>query len=369
MSSTSREITVLMTVYNGVKFLAEAVESVLNQTFEDFESLIIDDASTDASVELIRSYEDSRIRLVLNGENMGQAASLNVGLELARGRYVARLDQDDISMPRRLDAQKRLLDSRPDVGVVCAWEHSIDEKGRKVREWRSEITDFGAYIGTLTLGLCPVWHPSTMFRRDLVTELGGYNPDFAPAEDFELWVRIAQARFGGAIVPEFLVLQRIHGGRQSETRQVVQEQNTRRAHEQFLETYCNARETEILGLLLRMEKEFWDRCRSRKELERALSALELLLRRIREQLNLSDAEAASLIRRIHRRLGPGVAVVMRLRTLPSAVLFPLLVGLSPMLVSPLRKLATLLNQKLPELRYPGRFVQSRAERLIGQRPQ
>jgi len=124
-----------------------------------------------------------------------------------------------------------------------------------------------------------------------------------------------------------------------------------------------------LGLLLRMEKAFWQKCRSRKELDRVLSALEVFLHRLRDRLDLSEAESASLGRTVYRRLGPGVALVMRARSLPSAVLFPLLVGLSPMLVSPLRKVAAFLNQMLPELRYPGRFIQSRAERLIGQRLQ
>ena len=359
------KVTVLMTVYNGVAFLREALRSVLDQSFEDFEFLIVDDASTDESVSLIRSYADERIRLVLNETNMGQAASLNKGLDLASGEYIARLDQDDVCLPERLARQVALLDARSDVCVTCTWEYTIDEKGRKVRDWRSTINDFGAYLATLTLGLCPVWHPSTMFRRVKVLELGGYDPSFAPAEDYDLWTRIALARLSGAIVPEFLVLQRVHGGRQSITRRPVQEANTRRAHEKFIGAFTGDSHIEELGFLLRMEKAFWAKCRSKGEFSEVLGSMNRMTNGMLERFDLSEAEATSFKRSIYRRLGLGVRLSMRARALPAFLFFPLLLGLSPMLVSPLQRQAAFFNRTLPELRYPGRILQSTAERLLG----
>ena len=359
------KVTVLMTTYNGVAFLGEAIESVRGQTFEEFEFLIVDDASTDESVSLIESYHDERIRLVPNESNIGQAASLNKGLGLAAGDYIARLDQDDVCLPRRLEEQVRLLDRRPDVGVTCTWEYTIDDKGRRVREWRSGIEDFGAYLGVLTVGLCPVWHPSSMFRRETVLGLGGYDPSFAPAEDYELWARIAETRLSGAIVPEFLVLQRVHGGRQSITRREVQENNTRRAHEKLIAEFSGSLRVRELGFLLRMEKGFWKSWRVSGQLFEVLDALDRMTGLIEKRFGLSSHETASFERTIYKRLGLGVRLSMRVRRLPAVLVLPLLVGLSPMLLSPLQRLAAFFNRKIPELRYPGRVLQSTAERLLG----
>ncbi|SVC41049.1 uncharacterized protein METZ01_LOCUS293903, partial [marine metagenome] len=108
-------ITVLMPVYNGAKYLNEAIDSILNQTFQNFEFIIIDDGSTDDSVKIIKSYDDNRIRLVENRNNLGQSETLNKGLSLTRGKYIARMDQDDISMPERLKKQFEFMENNSDV--------------------------------------------------------------------------------------------------------------------------------------------------------------------------------------------------------------------------------------------------------------
>ena len=117
MESNLPLITVLMPVYNGAKYLNEAIDSILNQTFSDFELLIIDDGSTDQSIDLIKAYNDPRIKLIVNKKNIGQSATLNKGLELARGKYIARMDQDDISMPERLKKQMGFMDEYPKFAV------------------------------------------------------------------------------------------------------------------------------------------------------------------------------------------------------------------------------------------------------------
>jgi glycosyltransferase involved in cell wall biosynthesis len=159
------KISVLTTVFNGGKYLAEAIESVLNQTWVNFEFIIIDDASTDNSVEIIKSYNDSRIRFFKNEKNIGQTASLNKGLKLAKSDYIARLDQDDVCLPVRLEEQYKYLENNQEVTIISSWEHTIDSSGVRVRSWESSLDNYGVFLGYLLLGLCPVWHPSVMFRK------------------------------------------------------------------------------------------------------------------------------------------------------------------------------------------------------------
>ncbi|MCP8319033.1 MAG: glycosyltransferase, partial [Candidatus Methylarchaceae archaeon HK01B] len=128
----SPKITILMSVYNGEKYLREAIDSILNQTFKDFEFLIINDGSTDRTVEILRSYHDSRIKIITNEKNMGLTKSLNKGLKIARSEYVARMDADDISYPRRLEVQYEYMKKNPDVGIVGSWNDVIDDKGNTI---------------------------------------------------------------------------------------------------------------------------------------------------------------------------------------------------------------------------------------------
>ena len=110
-----------MTVHNGEKHLSEAIDGILNQTFKDFEFLVIDDGSTDGSADIIQSYKDVRIRFISNGKNLSVPVSLNMGLNLARGEYIARMDCDDISLPQRLEKQVQFMDANPEVGVCGTW--------------------------------------------------------------------------------------------------------------------------------------------------------------------------------------------------------------------------------------------------------
>ena len=351
-------VTVLMPVYNGMVYLREALESVLCQTFTDFEFLIVDDASTDGSNACIRSYKDSRITLICNEHNIGQARSLNKGLERARGEFVARLDQDDVCLPKRLERQVSFLEKRSDLATVCAWEHSIDACGRRIRSWRSELNNFGEFLGLLLLGKCPIWHPSIMFRRNVVAELGGYDASYAPAEDFELWARLATRRYNAAIVPEFLVLQRVHGARQSIKRGSTQLENMRRAHNNLIQTFCAPGASESLAELLRLEETFWSHPKSKRQLGDVLLALKQMLKNIKSALGLSPEEFSALSKVIYRRLGLGVKLGERLLFLPPILFYPIFFGLSPLLIPQVRRLVSTLYRRFRELRYPGRLMQS-----------
>ena len=195
-------VTVLMPVYNGLPYLREAIDSVLQQTLTDYEFLIIDDASTDGSVACIRSYRDPRIRLVRNEKNLGTSGSMNKGIELARSKYIARIDQDDVCLPERLHEQLAFLENRPDLAIVCSWEVGIDSSSRRIRNWTRQLDNYGSFLGYLVVGKCPIWHPSIMFRRQVVKDVGGYDHSYSPAEDFELTMRLAMHRHSGGVVPK-----------------------------------------------------------------------------------------------------------------------------------------------------------------------
>ena len=207
------KVTVLMTVYNGERYLADAIRSVLLQTFADFEFLIIDDASTDRSEEIILSFEDERIKFRRNKKNMGQTASLNYGLRRSIGEYVARMDQDDLSKPDRLAQQVSFLDDNENVVLVGSWAESIDENGKYICTIRHPVT-FSDIREGIACGN-PFTHPSVLYRRHEVSELGGYSESFVFAQDWCLWIKLIKNGYQLANLPLELVCFRTHKGRAS----------------------------------------------------------------------------------------------------------------------------------------------------------
>lgn len=184
------KVTVLMAVYNGERYLREAIESILAQTFQDFEFLIINDGSTDNSREVILSYEDPRIRLVDNEVHLGLTPSLNKGLRLAKGELVARQDADDISEPERLAMQVTFLETHPEVGLLGTWYRKIDAQGTLIGN-RSLPCDYTEIRWSL-LFFCPFVHSSVMVRKSVILrQVGFYNEALVYAADYELWYRIA----------------------------------------------------------------------------------------------------------------------------------------------------------------------------------
>jgi len=196
------KVTVLMPVYNGERYLNEAVDSILGQTFTDFEFLIIDDASTDKTPEILRSYDDPRIRVVTNEENLGLSKSLNKGLALARGEFIARMDADDVSYPYRLQVQHEFMTQHPGAGVIGSWAEYIDRKGEIVHRYRAPIFPEENYF-YLHFQNCIV-HSSVMFRKDVVISNNGYDESIDKAQDFELWNRLSKI-VDIHQIPEFLV--------------------------------------------------------------------------------------------------------------------------------------------------------------------
>ncbi|HJV64636.1 MAG TPA: glycosyltransferase [Geomonas sp.] len=202
------KVTVLMPVYNGEQHLREAIDSILGQSFTDFEFLIIDDGSKDASAEIAASYRDPRIRLLRNGQNSGLIFTLNRGLEAANGEFIARMDCDDVSLPERLARQVAFLESHPEVGVCGSWFRKFGAGPEKTLQWStsSESIRCGLLFDSM-LG-----HPTVMLRRKLVGDFGlCYDPAYKNAEDYELWVRAAQ-HCELANLGEVLLRYRVHPG-------------------------------------------------------------------------------------------------------------------------------------------------------------
>ena len=186
-------ISVAMSVYNGERFVAEAIESVLAQTFTDFEFLILDDGSRDKTPEIILGLaaRDSRIRPIIR-ENRGLVASLNQMLAEARAPLIARMDADDICLPQRFALQLAFLDAHPDYGVVGGRTDDIDDNYQHWEcnaPWHPETHEgFLKAIESEDPLLC---HPAVMYRRDVVLSVGGYHAAFKHCEDLDLWLRLA----------------------------------------------------------------------------------------------------------------------------------------------------------------------------------
>jgi len=194
----SAEISVLMPVYNGCRngsdsFLRQAIESILNQTFENFEFIIVNDGSTDGTSHVLNDYanRDYRIKVINNSSNMKIMKSLNIGLDNCTASYVARQDADDISTVTRLEVQKKFMDDRPETALCGTGMYVIDEENHLVMEIQHPC-NYQVLKNSLKSG-CFFVHGSVMFRKDAILAAGGYSTDqqYLHAEDYELWVRLA----------------------------------------------------------------------------------------------------------------------------------------------------------------------------------
>jgi hypothetical protein len=200
--------SVVMSVFNGERFLPEAVESILNQSFRDFEFIVINDGSTDSSGLILDSYQkkDSRLR-VYHQKNMGLIESLNRGCSLAQGRYIARMDADDVAVRDRLLWQIDFMEKHPAVGVVGGAVEVISREGKPLATYRNPTGD--AEIKAALLHGSPFWHPTVLVRKEVFISVAGYRKAVVEAEDYDLWLRIAD-RFQLANLDVVLLRYRLH---------------------------------------------------------------------------------------------------------------------------------------------------------------
>lgn len=202
------KVSVIMAVKNGERFLREAVESILVQTFTDFEFIIIDDGSADKTADMLKafSYKDPRVKIITNAHNVGLTKSLNIGLRVARGEYIARMDADDVAMPERFEKQVKFLDEHADIGVVGAWAKVVDDSGVEVDrfDWETDAR----IVKKNLIKWNNIIHSLAMMRRSVIDKVGGYDESFQYAQDYDLWLRIAVAN-KLCNLPEFLLYYRM----------------------------------------------------------------------------------------------------------------------------------------------------------------
>jgi len=230
------KITVLMSVYNGEKYLREAMDSILNQTFKDYEFIIVNDGSTDRTLGILQSYRDPRIRIINNQENIGLTKSLNEGLKLAKGEYIARQDADDLSLPGRLARQLSFMEAHPEVGGLGTWADIIDAQGKRLRTVQGPANHDEICAHLLIHN--PFVHTSMFVRRQTLEKAGGYQENLRYAQDYDLWWRLSQVR-RVAVIPQALVQRREHipGG--------IAHQHVREQTESACQTALKIVETQI----------------------------------------------------------------------------------------------------------------------------
>jgi glycosyltransferase involved in cell wall biosynthesis len=202
-------VTVLMAVHNGARHLRDSVESILTQTYSDFEFLIVDDGSTDGTADILDSFADSRIRLLQNENNLGLSASLNRGLRESRGGLVARQDADDVSEPSRIERQVAFMNAHPSIAVVGTAYRKINGEGRFIAN--RALPPDPLTLRWHLLFYCPFVHGSVIFRRRAADDLNGYDTNLVYSMDHDLWSRLALRR-PVANLPDVLFQYRVWDG-------------------------------------------------------------------------------------------------------------------------------------------------------------
>lgn len=256
-------VSVIMSVYNDKKYVSVAIDSILNQSFKDFEFIIINDGSTDKTLEILNDYErkDSRIVLI-NQENKGLTKSLNIGIKKAKGKYIARMDSDDISHPQRLQKQIEFLENNQEYGLVGTNVEKIDEKGKHI-EFNTTKYSNEEIQKTLYTRNCFA-HGSVMINKDLVSKDLYYDEEFKYAQDYRLWAKIAK-KFKIANLREPLYKLRLHENSISKEKIELQSiyagivayefENNAKVDIFELETKTNKRLKEKIGKILLMNQQ------------------------------------------------------------------------------------------------------------------
>lgn len=237
--STVPQVSVIMSAYNAERFIAQAIESILAQTFGDFELIIVNDGSRDTTQEIIERYarQDRRIAPQSLPHNAGINHARNVGLSLANGTYIALMDADDISLPERFEKQVRFLDRHPEVGIVGGAMIIVDENNIPIGERRYPTND--ASIRQRLFYYCPFCHPCIMVRKNVVLLTGSYDVQYRGTADYDLFFRIGMmTRF--ANLDDVLLHYRVSPGSYSVLQKKRMEMETIAIRRKYFKTYGNS---------------------------------------------------------------------------------------------------------------------------------
>ena len=344
------KVTVVTCVYNGLPYLKEAIESTLSQTYTDFEYLIIDDCSTDQEVvKFIETYNDPRIRFVKNNQNLGIANTFNKALSIINTPYVVRIDQDDVNLQNRFEDQISYLEKHKDIDIVCSWEYGIDSNGKKLRYWKRVLDNYGAFLGYVLMGICPIWHPSIAFRTKAMKDVGCFNPEYTRAEDFEVTTRMALKRLNAAIVPQFLVQVREHDNRQSVLYSNEMQNFAKIIHKNALQFFINHELISEFASFLRID-DIPGIKRDKKHLIEYSKILERLFEKVKTKQNLTFEEMKTFRKTFVKRLGYGIIFCQYFAFLPKVLFYLCFNILSPLSNPSIRKPIVKLYSRLSHLR-------------------
>lgn len=203
-------ISIILPAYNAEKYIAQTISSLLSQTFTNFELLVVDDGSSDTTVNIVKQFTDNRIVLIENGQNLGLIKTLNKAALLCKGKYIARMDADDIALPGRLQLQSDFLNEHINTAAVAGWVNFIDEAGEDKGVWALDRkTNTAAAIKKALLKENCIAHPSVMIRTEVLQQYL-YNPKQRHIEDYDLWLRMCADGLAIEKVQQPVLLYRVH---------------------------------------------------------------------------------------------------------------------------------------------------------------
>ena len=329
MKNKNPQVTVLTLVYNGMPYLKESIESILNQSYKNFEFLIIDDCSPDENVvKLIESYSDKRIRFIKNEINLGVSLTFNKALSIINTPYIIRADQDDISLPNRVNDQLKYLIKNPNVDIICSLEHTIDSNGKRGRDWKRTLNNYGEFIGPVLLGICPIWHPSIAFKKESMINAGGFKVEYTRAEDFEVTARLAVKRFEARVLQKFHLLQRQHQASQSKEFSQEMADMSNRIQEESIACFLKKEDAKKIAPFLRFKIN-----KNEKKFKSYILEMYVLLNRLLDNINykqkMNEKEFDSLKKIIFKRIGLGTKLLKFYSFLPSFLFKIIFYILSP----------------------------------------
>ncbi len=253
MQNNAPTVSVVMSCYNRKDYIAESIESILNQTYSDFEFIILDNASTDGTSDIIKDFasKDKRIVYIQNEKNKGLITNLNTGLSLARGKYIARMDDDDISYITRFQKQIEFMDSHPDIAVCGTYIETFGEEN--VDPW---VKDSDSDILAILINFFnPMCHPTVMIRKSFLTEHNlSYNLEDLYAEEYGLWKEIIIHKGKLANIPEVLLKYRTHKKRLSSENSTakIQTKNALKIKKELLSRFFNKKEIKQIIRTIRL---------------------------------------------------------------------------------------------------------------------
>lgn len=254
----SELVSIILPVYNAGKYISEAIESIINQTYQNLQIIIIDDGSTDNSLEIINSFKDKRIN-VISRKNMGLIFTLNEALQYAKGNYIARMDADDISRSDRIEKQVSFLKKNPNISIIGSYATIINESNHIIGYRKPAKHNF-SLKATCFLG-SPFIHPSVMFNKKLINNELYYSDEFLHAEDYELWSRLAtkdDIKF--STIPEYLLMYRVLNTSISRTYSEKQKKMTLKVQKRYFIKQKNLnefKETNVYSIVFQQKEKIY----------------------------------------------------------------------------------------------------------------